>query len=601
MNLADDERLLQEYLHQGSQQAFCELVNQHLDLVSRVVHKRISDHESAEEVIQNVFALLARKASRLTRHPSLGGWLVKTAVFEAKKHHRREATRMKRESKLTQEGSQASPETESAAFTEEDFESVETALAELSPKLRDAIMLRYYHRAPYNVIGAKLGKTSDAAQKTVSRGIERLKQMIASQNGSPRFSASAISALLTTLLSAQAKTVGASTGIGLAALKSASSVTTSTLISNAIYTTMTTAQIKTAAAVSLAIALPLAYQWRDSQNTPIDSAEPSVRTSVEDSTPAPQNQESETALSMRPGSTRSAFPESNPNHTPRSHPLTATANPTAAVPERWRDREANNLIRDLSDEEWKVRRGAAALLNGSHVPAEKAVPALQLALQDEEWQVRKVVADALAFYGPDSKSATLELADALYDEEWHVRESAAFALSKIGPEASQAVPALTETLNDEEWHVRRTAAEALAEIGPAARDAVPALTERLLDEEWQVRSPAAKALAMLGPDSAPAIEVLGQSLGDEEWPVVVNASAALAAIGPQAETEVPALLKALNHPESQVKQAAALALGAINPQSSEVTEHLMLQSASESAPVAQAAIEALQMIRQSNP
>lgn len=591
MNLADDERLLQTFLQTGSDLAFCELVNRHSDLVSRVVHKRIPDHASAEEVIQNVFALMARKAPQLAHHPALGGWLVKTAVYEAKKYHRKETTRMNRESKLTQAEIQSDA---SPPFTEEEFVRVETALADLTPKLRDAIILRYYNRASFASIGARLGKSEDAAQKTVSRAVERLRKLIESQTGSSPLSTSTLSAILTATLSTQAKAAATGTTLGLAALQSASKLSSSTLIANTLYTTMTATQIKTVAGLGLLIALPLAYQWSQSNSNstpPIPATELGTETPSEN--PAPRLTDS---LHLKELPIQESEISTSGNAV--SRPSSPGINPKEHPPHYWQEREANNLIRDLSHEEWKVRRGAAALLNGSRVPAEKAVPALQIALRDEEWQVRKVVADALAYYGHESAEATLDLAEALHDEEWHVRESAAFALSKIGPEASDAAPALTATLDDEEWHVRRTSAEALAEIGPAARDAVPALTERLYDEEWQVRSPAAKALAMLGTEAAPAIEALGQALGDEEWPVVVNASAALAAIGPLAGSETGALIRALDHQESQVKQAAALALGAINPQSPEVINRLILQSADASAPVAQAAIEALEMIRQ---
>ena len=92
-----NEYLLAEFIRDGSEKAFTELVELHLDLVSRVVQSRVRDREACRDLTQEVFALLARKARSLSEHPSIEGWLVRTAIFLSKKHCRREINRMKRE------------------------------------------------------------------------------------------------------------------------------------------------------------------------------------------------------------------------------------------------------------------------------------------------------------------------------------------------------------------------------------------------------------------------------------------------------------------------------------------------------------------------
>ena len=56
-----DFELLRDFLRKGDQGAFTALVGRHLDLVYGTAMRKIEDHTGAEEVSQNVFAILARK------------------------------------------------------------------------------------------------------------------------------------------------------------------------------------------------------------------------------------------------------------------------------------------------------------------------------------------------------------------------------------------------------------------------------------------------------------------------------------------------------------------------------------------------------------
>lgn len=588
MKLDRDDSLLGEFVEDQSESSFCELVNRHHDLVARIVHKRVADRESAKEIVQNVFALMARKAPTLVRHPTVSGWLIRTAVLETKKHHRKELSRMKRESihaKLKEftEGGQP--------FSESDYLRVETALADLSVVHRDAILMRYYHKASFIEIGARFGKSNDAAQKMVSRAIDRLRRLLDGDASASGVSTSTVSAMLAGLFTMKPIAVGAATFLALGSLKSATTISKTALFANSLLTIMTATQIKITVGLGILAALPLVYQWnsRDQIQAPAPS---SVTAGARNSQPLATEADPELKEASSADFARNRIVG---GQRMGAAGVNASADDTPAV--NWPLRMAENLVKDLRHEEWKVRRGAAALLNGSNVPASLAVPALLEAVHDEEWQVRKPVADALAFYGPEAAAATPALVTSLYDEEWHVRESAAHALSKIGPAAQEAVPDLAERLYDEEWHVRRVAAEALGAIGEPSGGAVMDLVEALGDEEWQVRSPAAKALASIGPDAAPGIAALSDLLNDEEWPVAVNASAALASIGEAAESTVPSLVRALEHEEAQVRGAAALALGSLGGNSPHVIGSLQGLIGDPATEVGQAASIAIMQIR----
>jgi hypothetical protein len=62
---------------------------------------------------------------------------------------------------------------------EEIAPQLDAALAELGEADRDALMLRYFQNKPFHAIGLVLGVSDDAAQKRVTRAVERLREFFA--------------------------------------------------------------------------------------------------------------------------------------------------------------------------------------------------------------------------------------------------------------------------------------------------------------------------------------------------------------------------------------------------------------------------------------
>src|SRR3954468_2443715 len=72
----DDSTLLRRYVSEGSQAAFTELVQRHVDLVYGAAMRRTSgDAHRAAEIAQDVFTSLARHARKLSSHAVLPAWL----------------------------------------------------------------------------------------------------------------------------------------------------------------------------------------------------------------------------------------------------------------------------------------------------------------------------------------------------------------------------------------------------------------------------------------------------------------------------------------------------------------------------------------------
>src|SRR3954469_12826441 len=77
----DDMTLVREYAAHNSEEAFATLVSRHVSLVHSVALRQAHDPHQAEEIVQTVFILLARKAVSLDSKTNLPGWLYRTANY----------------------------------------------------------------------------------------------------------------------------------------------------------------------------------------------------------------------------------------------------------------------------------------------------------------------------------------------------------------------------------------------------------------------------------------------------------------------------------------------------------------------------------------
>ena len=175
MNGQTDSQLLCAYAEHGSEPAFAELVRRHVDLVYSAALRMVCHSDLAEDVTQCVFLALAKSADQLKDRPVLSGWLHRTAQNIAAQTVRSDVRRRARE----QEAAAMNELHEPDAVWEHIAPHLDEALGELSEADRDALLLRYFQRQSALEMAQTLGTSEDAAQKRVSRAVERLREFLA--------------------------------------------------------------------------------------------------------------------------------------------------------------------------------------------------------------------------------------------------------------------------------------------------------------------------------------------------------------------------------------------------------------------------------------
>ncbi|MEW6303478.1 MAG: sigma-70 family RNA polymerase sigma factor [Verrucomicrobiota bacterium] len=251
----EDSALLKAFSKSGAEDAFQALVQRHLGLVRGIALRRTGDSALAEEIAQNVFTVLARKAHRLMPHSTLAGWLYRTTMIECAEALRR---RYAHERKMKAFSEAARADTNGHSVWKDALPLLDEAMDALPAADRDIILQRFFERKGFRDIGAALGKSEDAAQKQTERALQKLNRIL--QRKGVVLSAVALASGLAAQL-AHAAPAGLAQAVTQGAIAGAQTWNAKILILK----TLQAMNVKTklAAAVVVAAAIPLAMQWNE--------------------------------------------------------------------------------------------------------------------------------------------------------------------------------------------------------------------------------------------------------------------------------------------------------------------------------------------------
>ena len=268
MPVSPDCELVTAYAAQGSETAFRALVTRHVPLVYATALRQVGDAGLAEEITQNVFIVLARKAPRLAGRRTLAGWLNRTAILETKARVRSELRRGRREETAAQ---CAALQREGTSPLEALVPLLDEGLLHLRDCDRVALVLRFLEERSLREVGAALGVDEDAARKRVSRALDRLAGFfrqrgfaVPTGGGCAALLANAANAapagLAASAVNAGLAGGGVAIGLNLALLK-----------------LMTLTKTQTAVLCAIVAAAPLTWQWHSNARATRRQAELSAQ------------------------------------------------------------------------------------------------------------------------------------------------------------------------------------------------------------------------------------------------------------------------------------------------------------------------------------
>jgi len=251
----DDHDLLQRYARDGGEEAFREIVSRYAGLVYATALRHVREASHAEEVAQNVFTLLARKASGIPRDASLAGWLHRSACHLARHLIRSEARRQAREIAAV---SMSTPDNSPEAGWEEIQTVLDESLGSLRDDDREAVLLRFFRGLSLREVGGAMQTSEDAARMKINRALEKLRTSLARRGITS--TAAALSGMLATHAAA-ADSPDLAVRLAAHALNAASQAATATLTHVAVMSTKAKiACITAGAALTAAIGTPVVMQ-----------------------------------------------------------------------------------------------------------------------------------------------------------------------------------------------------------------------------------------------------------------------------------------------------------------------------------------------------
>ena len=174
-----DVQLVQE-IRGGSGVAFERLMGRYERLVFKVAYGFTGERESALDVTQNVFLKVHRRLSSWRSEGELKSWIARIAANEALNWKRRE--KRYGDAEVGEDRFiQPDPPQEGRIRDSERRELLRRSLAELNPRQRFAIVLRYFHGMSSREISEILQCSDGTVRNVLFRSLRKLRSVLSTK------------------------------------------------------------------------------------------------------------------------------------------------------------------------------------------------------------------------------------------------------------------------------------------------------------------------------------------------------------------------------------------------------------------------------------
>lgn len=165
----------------GDQWAYSQLYNRYAEGLYRLCYSLVMNKHDAEEVVQDSFVYAFKNLVRYDAAKSaFKTWLYTIAVSRCRNTYRRKRFKLVDLSSIMQlqlHGPKS--ETPEAAIAhQESVDAVQKALTALSPRLREAIVLRYGHGLTYREMAEVMDCPAKTAESRVRLAHQKLKDVL---------------------------------------------------------------------------------------------------------------------------------------------------------------------------------------------------------------------------------------------------------------------------------------------------------------------------------------------------------------------------------------------------------------------------------------
>lgn len=252
--MPSDLQHLQRYATTGDAHAFRELVQAHGAMVHATALRVTCNAAAAQDVAQETFLELARKAGGITQ--SVAAWLHRVAWNRACDAVRRESTR-----KRVEEAMAEMWHTDREATWPDIEPHVDAALNELPNELREVLVLYFLEGRTQAEVARHLGRNQATVSRAIERGISAMREALRSRG----VIAGAGLAALFMAQSAQAMPVAVQASLGklsLTGIGSSSAIPAASVTTTLITMTATTKTLLAIAATTALVTVPLIYQQK---------------------------------------------------------------------------------------------------------------------------------------------------------------------------------------------------------------------------------------------------------------------------------------------------------------------------------------------------